>query len=76
MTEHAKSAMPPEVMAFMGQAVPIKRLADPKDYNGIIVFLASDDSSMLPEPPSVLMAELAALCFPVFLPVDNRVIAF
>ncbi|MBA3037311.1 MAG: glucose 1-dehydrogenase [Desulfobacterium sp.] len=44
LTEHAKSAMPPEVMAFMGQAVPIKRLADPKDYNGIIVFLASDDS--------------------------------
>lgn len=44
LTDHAKSAMPPEVMAFMGAAVPIKRLADPTDYNGVIVFLASDDS--------------------------------
>ncbi len=45
LTEHAKSAMPPELMGYLGAAVPMKRLAQPTDYIGIVVFLASDESS-------------------------------
>lgn len=44
-TEHAMSAMPKELADYLGAVSPIRRLGQPDDYVGIVVYLSSDESS-------------------------------
>lgn len=46
-TEHIKSLLPPEYLEAIGKAAVIGRLAEPEEYVGICVLLASDDGSYI-----------------------------
>ena len=46
-TEHVKSLLPPEYLGAMGQAATLGRMANPDEYVGVCVMLASDEASYI-----------------------------
>ena len=46
-TDTVKDNIPPEFMGMVAENIPLKRLGDPADYNGIAVLLASDEGSYI-----------------------------
>jgi NAD(P)-dependent dehydrogenase (short-subunit alcohol dehydrogenase family) len=46
-TDTVNDNLPPELLQGVAQAVPVKRLATPDEYNGVAILLASDDGAYI-----------------------------
>lgn len=46
-TDEVKKSFPPDFLETVAQAVPLKRVASPGEYNGVAVMLASDEGAYI-----------------------------